>query len=303
MPFRFVIACSLAATLALVQPASSSASHHCHTSGGAWTYPSHDGGTFSHTELGTWGLPDCLLSTYGKQDYGASVWLSHFSRDITDHVAVSTADFDGSQNWPMTDSFGRTFAYLRTNGGRFETITGGGTVIDVASSGNVVLRAVGCQKSSTLDASHMLVQIKADDGTGTQAFVARAAFNSGLRSQVNADTGCGSGQATLFSGGVGNPGVSGRFRDSSGSLQPYSTYNAKSEYGNIFYLNVNTTDVQGGGIVRGIIRVLDNVNVEDGRNYCDKNKYDGPGVYWWYLGVPTGNPDRPEIYGWIPLSC
>jgi hypothetical protein len=299
---KTIVACAAAVSLALLTPASSSAFHHCHTAGGTWTYPQHDTAG-DHTETGYWGVPDCLLAYYGKQDYGAQVWASHYSRDITDHVAVSTADFDGSKSWPMTDSLGRTFAYLRESAGGFQTVTSGGSVIDSASSGNVILRAVGCQDSSTLDSSHMLVQIKADDGSGTQAFVARSAFSSTIRSQISADTGCGSGQTALFAGPIGNPGVSGNFRDGGGDPHPYTTYNAKPEYGNVFYLNVNSTDVQGGGIVRGLIRVGDNIDVEDERTYCDKNRYDGPGVKWWYIGVPTGNTDRPKIYGWVPVSC
>jgi hypothetical protein len=84
-----------------------------------------------------------------------------------------------------------------------------------------------------------------------------------------------------------------------GLARTYATYNVKWLYGGARYLNVDTTGVHGGGIVRGLIRARDPVEHIDALGYCDPNAAGGDPVATWSYSRVAGT----RLEGWLADRC
>jgi hypothetical protein len=256
----------------------------------------------------------------GAEDLSIDIWRSR-SQELNLRLAVPglepNPEEGGSPRWQMLDSFGRPLLVLEQSGGQFvASDPSSGAAIHTDRQAQLSLQGRGAMTDPDLEARCALVAFDARDRSDLppggsivpyriRAFVDRGALPrfSGLRrirGQVDrAVTGSGeSDLPALDSFPLSDPGFrhDERFVGEDGRARTYATYSAKGPYAGATYLTVNTTGVHGGGIVRAVARVGDELELLDEIPAPDSNAEGGTPIARWRFVRLAGT----RICGWLP---
>ena len=294
---------------------------HIHTdwpqAGTPYPYPFSDA---------SFGLPDSRTGRAGVLDAGTQA-LARAGRRINMRLTLDTLERNpeegGRRRWTLVDSLGRELAVIEQHRDRWElSEPQDGPVIyrDMRRSrGHLLVQGRGCMVDDQLEERHALVAFNAGDRSTIppgasiipyrlRAFIDRRALPpriglARVRGAVDGfAAGCGESPAgegvltTLEDPGFGH---AERFLGTDGRARTYATYNAKRPYGGAIYLSINTTGVHGGGIVRGVARAGDELELLDEIGYCDPNAASGTPVAGWIYGRVAGT----RLAGWVPERC
>ena len=272
------------------------------------------------------GLPDSRIGRAGALDAGTQA-LARSGRRINMRLTLDTLERNpeesGRRRWTLVDSLGRELAVIEQHRDRWElSEPQDGPVIyrdGRRSRGHLLVQGRGCMADDDLEERHALVAFNASDRSTIppaasiipyrlRAFIDRRALprRTGLtrvRGAVD-DFAAGRGEspeaagtpATLEDPGFGH---TERFLGTDGRRRTYATYNAKRPYAGAIYLSINTTGVHGGGIVRGVARAGDELELLDEIGYCDPNAASGTPIAGWNYGRVAGT----RLEGWIPERC
>jgi hypothetical protein len=280
------------------------------------------GAAYPYPFGGEFGLPDARVARNGIVDAGTQA-LARSGQQINMRQrldALEPQPVSGLRRWPLVDSLGRELAQLEKLGNRWQLLEpGGGDVIYMDqqnSRGHLLVQGRGCMVNDELEESHALVAFNAGDrrtlpeGASIVPFRLRAFIDRRALPKRRGFTRVRTMLDDFFAGSDADPGGHGpvdeladpgfssseRFLGIDGRARTYATYNGKPPYHGAIYISINTTGVHGGGIVRGVAQVGDEIERVDEIGYGDPNSESGTPVATWYYGRVAGT----RLAGWIP---